>query len=394
MRGRRPIRVLVLHCVTRNGGDAAILYALSRQIRDAFGEDAEITAIDASPDDARSAHGHLGTFVDNPFSSFAPGATIKARLVMATVLLRIAVLLTRPLASRVVGWIKPGLRPFVEADVVVATGGTYLVEHYNLAPALFSLMLARASRRPVVYYTQSLGPSRKPHNRRVLRWCMRDAGAIFVREERSRQHLQEIGVRQRVKVCADAAFALPPASDAEVSATDGPRVAISLRQWAQFGTREPESGMSTYLRSVASAAERLIEEHHARIEFVSTCQGIPSYKFKDDEVARRCVEMIREPWRDAVEVNGSFHTPTDLLRRLLGFDFVLSTRMHMAILSMVAERPVHAIAYEFKTVELFSGIGLSEEVTRIESIEPPAFAERVSSSFANRQALRQRVREA
>jgi colanic acid/amylovoran biosynthesis protein len=43
---------------------------------------------------------------------------------------------------------------------------------------------------------------------------------------------------------------------------------------------------------------------------------------------------------------------------LTRFDVVVATRMHMAILSLCAAVPVIAIAYEFKTRELFSKLGI------------------------------------
>jgi colanic acid/amylovoran biosynthesis protein len=59
------------------------------------------------------------------------------------------------------------------------------------------------------------------------------------------------------------------------------------------------------------------------------------------------------------------------------FDFVISTRMHMAILSLCAGVPVLPISYEFKTTELYNGLSQSQWVTDISHIEPVSFTERV-----------------
>jgi colanic acid/amylovoran biosynthesis protein len=59
-----------------------------------------------------------------------------------------------------------------------------------------------------------------------------------------------------------------------------------------------------------------------------------------------------------------------LIEKLKNFDFVIATRLHMAILAMCVGVPVIPIAYEFKTSELFEKLGLSKWVIDIEKIDP------------------------
>jgi colanic acid/amylovoran biosynthesis protein len=67
-------------------------------------------------------------------------------------------------------------------------------------------------------------------------------------------------------------------------------------------------------------------------------------------------------------VDTAFHSPTDLLSDLHGFDAVIGTRMHFCILSLLAGVPVLPIAYEFKTNELFARLGLADWVQDIGSV--------------------------
>jgi colanic acid/amylovoran biosynthesis protein len=43
--------------------------------------------------------------------------------------------------------------------------------------------------------------------------------------------------------------------------------------------------------------------------------------------------------------------------------------MHLAILALVSRKPVIAVAYEFKTVELFRSLGLQDFVIRLEDAD-------------------------
>ena len=77
----------------------------------------------------------------------------------------------------------------------------------------------------------------------------------------------------------------------------------------------------------------------------------------------RSVATLPDEIRARVRVDGDFHTPDELLELLRDFDWVVATRMHLAILTLGVGTPVLPIAYEFKTTELFKSLH--------HEIEPP-----------------------
>src|SRR5690606_35083956 len=120
-------------------------------------------------------------------------------------------------------------------------------------------------------------------------------------------------------------------------------------------------------------------ERGAEVVFVSTCQGNPAYRYDDAAVAASIVETLPEAIRDRVTVDADYHRPEALLDVLGGFDLVVATRMHVAILALGAGVPVLPIAYEFKTEALFERLGLGAWVQDIERVRPgtlPAVADR------------------
>src|SRR3546814_4747390 len=91
--------------------------------------------------------------------------------------------------------------------MVVSSGGTYLVPHYRLMPKLLDFLVVLALGRPLVLFTQSLGPFHGVGQRWLLRRVLSRATLILVRDERSLGYLRRLGVpSDRVRVCADAAF--------------------------------------------------------------------------------------------------------------------------------------------------------------------------------------------
>src|SRR5262249_44298517 len=126
----------------------------------------------------------------------------------------------------------------------------------------------------------------------------------------------------------------------------------------------------------------------AEVTFISTCQGIPEYRYDDSKVAEEIVRSLPETVQKKVRVVREFHRPELLIEILRGFDLLVATRMHAAILALVAGTPVLPIAYEFKTTELFQHLGLGQWVQEIENVRADALARSVEALLGDLPALR------
>jgi colanic acid/amylovoran biosynthesis protein len=131
----------------------------------------------------------------------------------------------------------------------------------------------------------------------------------------------------------------------------------------------------------------LIERHDALVVFLSTCQGVGEYWTNDSAIAEKVIERLPPDLRKFMFVDCGFHTPNMLIEALGGYDLVIATRMHVAILAMCVGVPVLPIAYEFKTVELFARLGLDEHVQHIESVSSPELCRAVENLLVSRSRL-------
>jgi colanic acid/amylovoran biosynthesis protein len=228
------------------------------------------------------------------------------------------------------------LLEYKTADLIVSSGGTYLVENYSMAARIFDYQISLYLERPLVFFTQSLGPFAKPENRAALRPIFDESVAILVRDEQSRHNLNELGVENKnVHVVADAAFALSDLEALESAKSrflqpgKRLRVAISVREWKYFKTVEPAQGMNRYYEALRALSDHLVERYDAEITFLSTCQGMPEYWTDDSRVAQE-------------------------------------------ILALSVGTPVLPIAYEFKMRELFERLAQGRWVQDIEAISADA----------------------
>jgi colanic acid/amylovoran biosynthesis protein len=380
--GKRPPALVILtNCIALNGGDAAIVDATMDALRRRLGEDARFVVHDSQPEvtsrlwpgvPARAwawdVFGLRGRGrIDRALRPLRMARALAAASLYGLGLQRLADVLLRPNE-------RAFLAEYASADVVVSKGGTYLVPSYDLRPHFFDYRICTLMRRPLVLYTQSVGPFvTRSHQRRMRR--LSQHALVLLRDEQSAENLRDIGIRVTDHdVYADAAFTLAdPAVTTRARSQRLPRspqVAVSVRQWRHFRRVDPAQGMRHFEQAVQAMVERLVREHGAHVTFLSTCQGRPTYWTDDSRVAQAIADRLPADVRAAVSVDDHAYD-TQALRTELGrFDLAVSTRLHFAILALGCGVPVFPIAYEFKTVELFTRLGLGRWVQDIESIDP------------------------
>jgi len=377
------MKILITNTVALNVGDAAILKGAIKLLQFTFGADTEFVIYDNQPEAAQKYYPnlkfrrlmYLQGITANKFKHPARPLRFLNRLRV-----KFALNLWNwnlPFFARAIlineEW--ETLLEYKDADLVVSTGGTYLVEDYFLYPRIFDYEMALLLKRPLMFFTQSLGPFHLPYNQRIFKQIFNQSPLILLRDFRSQNHLLTIDVLQNnMHVVPDTAFALSDpiaiAKSQKISHLPiSPKIAISVRKWTLFKTIDPVLGQEKYLRAIRDLTIHLVDHYQAKITFVSTCQGIPEYALDDSDVALEIFRELPSNIAKFVTVNQEFHPPEELAKLLKNYDMAIATRLHMAILSLGAGVPVLPIAYEFKTKELFSKLGQGKWAVDIEEIE-------------------------
>lgn len=406
------MRVLVSTIVALNPGDAAILRGTERLLQQAFGDSVEIVAVDKNAAAASALYPWM-RFAPSLFASGQRGGIGRfiARLGYEHRLwlfdawrLRCAGRLMQhrwhPVAALfATAGERNVLTEYLRADLVVASGGTYLVPTYDTEPPLRDYELTLALDRPLAFMPQSMGPFTNTRLRKRFAAVFGRSRFVFVRDEQSRQHLESIGVpAARVRMVPDAAFALatvPSAETAPIAPVVAPaappvrRVAISVREWKHFADGSGDGGEDRYFAAVAALATWFVTAQDAEVTFLSSCQGIPDYWTDDAATARRVVARLDAAVAARVTVDGAFRDPEALQATLGTFDLVVATRMHVAILALCAGCPVLPIAYEFKTTELFKRLRLAWLAVPIEEATADGLIGRAERLLRERPAVRE-----
>lgn len=386
------MHVIIENTVALNTGDAAILVAIIDIVRAALGAETRFSVFDSAPEVARRYYPELDfhplttSLLSGHVRLFGrPRKTPVRRLLSQAQRAAFQRAIEDRLAGRPVrrsilldARVHDNIALYHSADLVISTGGTYLVEHYKLTNRFAELGKDIALGKPLVLFTQSLGPFEQAENQQQMKSIADAALLVLLRDAKSKAHLRSIGVdHDRLEVVADSVFGLanPEWIAGAPPRTPGGRlrVAVSVRRWTHFQGHDPAGGTQRYEAAVAGAVTALVRDQGAEVVFLSTCQGIPDYLYDDSLVAERIFERLEPDVRRAVSVDHGFHSPTALMTALREFDFAISTRMHMAILGLCAGLPVLPIAYEFKTTELYKALGQGQWVSDISAIERDAF---------------------
>jgi colanic acid/amylovoran biosynthesis protein len=394
------MKIIVENTVCLNTGDAAILLAIRHILRKVWGEDLRFQVFDSQPEVAARLYPEK-EYPDLEFHKLLSESVFKYSYDQNV--LKNAV---KPLYNRIVlealrrfgrgGSIdkmlfsdsdRRSLEIYRDADLVITTGGTYLVENYNLERRLNQFRIDAILGKDPVFFTQSLGPFNKDYNRQELKPVFDRSPLILLRDSRSRDHIVDlVDDPSKCHVVADAVFALADTDRiAGILAADQTpktgRVAISVRHWNYV--KGGGDGMRRYLDSIRNIVTTLVRDQGKEVTFLSTCQGVPEYAHDDSKAAKAIVAELDPEIASHVSVDASFHTPEQLMALVKGFDFVVATRMHMMIMSLCTGTPVLPIAYEFKTKEVAKRIGVSDVLLDIDTVTVEEAGEKLNTFIQN-----------
>ncbi len=372
-------RIVVTNAVLSNTGDAAIYESIAATLLETH-PDVSIAVFDSDAKATRKLYPAWEIFQQASVSPPRRSGRLRNLLQRVRDIVLSAVLRRRALLSRLLALpllrqsnFSRSLRALQEADVVISSGGTYLVDHYNFSARVREAELVRLFDKPLVLWTQSMGPFESERSQRQINAIGAIAHAVSFRDARSEAAWRaRVHSEARTRIAPDSVFALRGRT--RTAAAKPSRALISVREWNR-GVASAALDRAPYEQAMQVAAEMLVARGW-NVEALSTCQGVSRYRYDDSEVARVIFSGLD------VRINREFHTPSELLEELNSAGLVVTTRMHLAILSMLARVPVIAIAYEFKTIELFRALGFGDLVVSIEDISPEWLTARIETVMA------------
>lgn len=269
------------------------------------------------------------------------------------------------------------LKAVQNSHLLISGGGSLLQDVTSKNSILYYLgviFAAKILKKPVLVYSQGIGPVNIKRNRiltaRLLNW----ADSITVRDTNSQKDLEHMGVKKEIVVSADPVLGFF-ADDVkiekgrellervDVNINKGKILGISVRPWKTAETN---------FINIAEACDDLAAQGW-QIVF------IPMH-FPDDIQASR--EVIKHMKEKAFLLKENY-TPSEALSIYKAVDMVVGMRLHSLIMAAVVEKPLVAISYDPKVNRFMSLIGV-EKVLDIDHLKSQEILDLVQNTWENR----------
>lgn len=232
-------------------------------------------------------------------------------------------------------------------DAIIGAPGGYINSYYGFDTKLYAMnKIKKKSNAKMIMYSQSVGPLNSD-DKKVLDKYIKDFDLFMVRDDISYDYVKNY---KNILKTNDAAFLLEKPYKCKESEKI---VAISVREWSH-DNRSKEK----YIDTIKKLAYKVIDNGY-KVEFISTCQGIENY-VDDSLIAREIYLQLDQAYQKAAIVNINYYNLDDLRGYITKFEFVIGTRLHMCILSIISGVPAFNISYEVKGKECYKYLNLSQ----------------------------------
>lgn len=378
---------------THNAGDYAILRESLRQVYDVF-PDATVTVLTNDPRNYIQSYQEemvpsLWTWIiTNKDGRFQMS---RVRLIIGLTTFIAACLIYRLTGKRCYFTTEPHkqnmLDAYFEADLVLAIGGGYLYgnKYANTWFTMLWLMAfaARILDTPLFLLPQSIGPLATGWQKWLTRMLVHAAHLTMVREARSKQVLEKLGIWYKVEEVPDLAFGLEPSYTAIIPQLTAPasfRVGMTLLNWQEYG--DTSFDQHGYEQSMLALINHITQQGGQVVLFTQVSG--PTAPEDDRRIAQAVVQQVQHPknvlFLDQMNLD-------DLLAAYRHMDFFIGTRMHSAIFALTGGVPVLVVGYLHKSIGIMEALGLQKYCIPIETVTADNLIQQFDYLYAERDAV-------
>ncbi len=250
------------------------------------------------------------------------------------------------------------LRAVKKCDLLISGGGSLLQDVTSSKSLQYYLTIIRLAKhygKKVFIYSQGIGPIDRGANRRATARVLRRVDGIVVRDERSANLLEEIGVpRDRVVITADPVLRMArvdPAMGAEELCKAGvPEKRGLTVGWA---IREKDAD-SAFTEEVAECIRWLRETYGAESVL------IPFHYEEDLSVSRALAERLG----GAACCLREKYLSEDMLSIIGNMDIMVGMRLHSLIYAAIMGVPMIGVSYDPKCTAFLRSVGMDAFSTK------------------------------
>lgn len=266
------------------------------------------------------------------------------------------------------------------ADGLISGGGSLLQDQTGMKTIPYYCLIMRMAKfhkTPVFIYAQGMGPIRHPLSRKLTKFTLNRVDRVTLRDEASKELLNEIGVKQEMTLVPDPVIGLDSSSFRsewlERQSYEDGYLSVSIRDWPSE---------VDFMQKVADGLDLLAEAGH-------TIVFVPMHDIHDEKTSYKLVKMMKQksvvaPGNLSIEEKVAIIGKSDLL---------IGMRLHSLIFSAIEATPFIALSYDPK-IDAFAEIAEQPNLGHVEKDDwnGEELFEQASAMLADRAALSTKLR--
>jgi len=262
-----------------------------------------------------------------------------------------------------------------EADIFVSGGGSLLQDITGSLSVPYYLALfwfAKFQGVKTVFYAQGVGPLEKKWSRMLTAFSLNRFDFIGVRDKGSKELLEEIGVKKKVRLTVDPVFALyDKVSTVRQKIKGEIMIGVSVRPWH-----------IDYLEELAAGINDYAQDYHCHFKL------FPMHKGRDEKTSEDLKSLLDAP-ADIISIKSEPHLA---LKQFSQLDLFIGVRLHSLVFALLNHLPLLALSYDPK-IE-----GLMEELDylpliKLEEINGKKVGEQLRYLQSERYSLHNKLKE-
>lgn len=336
----KPVKILIHGWYGHgNAGDEAILFSIGQSLKSVF-KKIDMTVLSSNPKEVFSSHG-INSVDDNflRFKSF-----------------------------------KMALNKAKESDLLIIGGGGLFFDTFDRILPIGvirwskALVLAKLANKPIMIYGLGIGPVRLKLSKLLLRFFLKEVDCIAVRDEESKELVNELIKKNVAHLTADPAISILNHLDSleEVRIPfpkDKLLIGLCLRQYKDFNTESKE-----VIDDLIMVLDQITSKYNAFIVLFPLESMESRYSSRDQELLDNIrrnignsdnVILISEPC--------NYRKMMGIISRM---DLIIGMRLHSLIFSAAFGVPMYGIIYDPKVKNFLDRMGQLRYSIDLEDFNP------------------------
>ncbi|MFT4071753.1 MAG: polysaccharide pyruvyl transferase family protein [Dysgonamonadaceae bacterium] len=250
------------------------------------------------------------------------------------------------------------------ADYILCIGAERIndVFYKTVFLSLEALRIYQRMGKKLIHLSLTIGPLFYKFSKKKASIVLDNSYAIFVRDQKSYQWLDELNVRKpKIFNSYDIAILQDKNQKNEVLKEFGLAkgfIGVSFIEWA-FRKVDGPIRMEGYTAAVADTLDFIVDKYQLPVVFIPTVVNAKSYKVDDIEACSKVQNLMK--YKEKVLIIDRLLSPGEMATLFSFCKFSIVTRMHAAILcSGAGEKPVISINYLYKLREFMKNMEVED----------------------------------